>query len=59
LVRCGDAARAAAWFRRFAGAGVLLRDVGGYRGIEGCLRISIGSDEALRAVGEVIEGGLG
>lgn len=58
LVRCGDAAAAAAWFRRFAEAGVLLRDVGGYRGLEGCLRVSIGSEEAFRAVRQVIEGGV-
>ena len=35
---------------RLAAHGILVRDVGGYPGLAGCLRVSVGSGPALRAV---------
>ncbi len=35
---------------RLAAHGILVRDVGGYPGLGGCLRVSVGSGAALRAV---------
>ncbi len=41
---------------RLAEAGILVRDVGGYPGLAGCLRVSVGSGGALRAVAAVLGG---
>ncbi len=53
LVRCGDGAagpeRARRLRRGLAERGILVRDVGGYPGLAGCLRVSVGSGPALRA----------
>ena len=52
LVRWHDAARS---FARLLGAGVLVRDVSAQTGLDGCLRISVGSpaqnDQVLAALG--------
>ena len=42
---------------RLAGEGILVRDVGGYPGLGGCLRVSVGSGGALRAVEAALGGG--
>ncbi len=42
---------------RLAAQGILVRDVGAYPGLAGCLRVSIGSGPALRAVVAALGGG--
>lgn len=49
LVRCGAPAAARALRDGLAARGIRVRDVGGYPGLAGCLRISVGSGAALRA----------
>jgi histidinol dehydrogenase len=55
LVRCpdgagaGDPEAAARLWHGLAERGILVRDVGSYPGLAGCLRISVGSGAALRA----------
>lgn len=57
LVRAkGGPAAAKELFLRLAAGGLLVRDVGSYSGLEGCLRISIGSDEALEALEMALAG---
>ncbi len=54
LVRCGRGDAGIAEARRlFSGLearGIRVRDVGGYAGLAGCLRVSVGDGRALRAV---------
>ena len=54
LVRCGAGEPGRAAARRLwdglAARGVRVRDVGGYPGLAGCLRVSVGSGRALRDV---------
>jgi histidinol-phosphate aminotransferase len=45
LVRCGDAKAVAGGLE---GRGIRVRDVGGYPGLAGCLRVSVGDGVALR-----------
>jgi histidinol-phosphate aminotransferase len=40
---------------RLAGAGILVRDVSRYPGLEGCFRVGVGSGPALRATRRVLE----
>jgi histidinol-phosphate aminotransferase len=55
LVRCrgqageGDSQAASRLKAGLGGAGILVRDVGSYPGLAGCLRVSVGSGGALRA----------
>jgi histidinol-phosphate aminotransferase len=49
LVRCVGPAAAHALRDGLAERGIRVRDVGGYPGLAGCLRISVGSGAALRA----------
>ncbi|MFL6193192.1 MAG: aminotransferase class I/II-fold pyridoxal phosphate-dependent enzyme [Thermoanaerobaculia bacterium] len=42
--------------RRLEASGIRVRDVGGYPGLAGCLRISIGTGAALRAVRAALRG---
>jgi histidinol-phosphate aminotransferase len=53
LVRTADAPRLRA---ALYAAGILVRDVGHYPGLAGCLRIAIGSAPALRAILAIIDG---
>jgi histidinol-phosphate aminotransferase len=48
LIRCTPAERAAEVRDGLAARGILVRDVGGYAGLAGCLRVSVGSGAALR-----------
>lgn len=51
LVRAPGAAAGAGRLRSgLAARGIRVRDVGGYAGLEGCLRVSVGGGAALRAV---------
>ncbi|MEM7482474.1 MAG: histidinol-phosphate transaminase [Acidobacteriota bacterium] len=52
LARCGG--RAPAIHAGLAARGIRVRDVGGYPGLAGCLRFSVGSGPALRAVDEAL-----
>ena len=58
LVRCGLASDGVAEARRLREglerASIRVRDVGGYAGLEGCLRVSVGDGRALRAVGSAL-----
>jgi len=60
LVRCTPVERAAAVRDGLAARGILVRDVGGYAGLAGCLRVSVGSGAALRdthlALAEIRQG---
>jgi histidinol-phosphate aminotransferase len=60
LIRCTPVERAAVVRDGLAARGVLVRDVGGYAGLAGCLRVSVGSGAALRdthlALAEIREG---
>ena len=49
---------AAEMFTALADAGLIVREMGGY-GLPNALRISIGSDEAMRRVAEIIKAKLG
>lgn len=55
LVRLPSAERARALHRGLAARGVLVRDVGGGPGLAGCLRISIGTRPAFRALRDALE----
>jgi histidinol-phosphate aminotransferase len=56
LVRCPAGAPAARALRDgLAARGIRVRDVGGYAGLAGCLRISVGDGSALRAVRRALE----
>lgn len=62
LVRAGSravaqVAAAQALFDRWAGAGVLVRNVGSYPMLEGCLRIAIGTDAARDVLLDVLDQG--
>jgi histidinol dehydrogenase len=50
LVRCGAGGEARRIRDGLAARGILVRDVGSYPGLAGCLRVSVGSGAALRAV---------
>ena len=58
LVRCGSAARSRRVRDGLAARGILVREVGHYPGLDGCLRLSVGDGWALRetetALGEVL-----
>ncbi len=54
LVRCGSAAAAAALRDGLAARGIRVRDVGANPGLDGALRISIGSGAALRATRQAL-----
>ena len=60
LIRCTPVERAAEVRDGLAARGILVRDVGGYAGLAGCLRVSVGSGGALRdthlALAEIREG---
>jgi imidazoleglycerol-phosphate dehydratase len=60
LVRCTPVERAAVVRDGLAARGILVRDVGGYAGLAGCLRVSVGSGAALRdthlALAEIRQG---
>jgi histidinol-phosphate aminotransferase len=60
LIRCTPVERAAEVRDGLAARGILVRDVGGYAGLAGCLRVSVGSGTALRdthlALAEIREG---
>jgi histidinol-phosphate aminotransferase len=60
LIRCTPVERAAEVRDGLAARGILVRDVGGYAGLAGCLRVSVGSGAALRdthlALAEIREG---
>ena len=53
LVRCPGGSRPVR--DALAAAGILVREVGHYPGLAGCLRISVGSGPALRAVDTVLD----
>jgi histidinol-phosphate aminotransferase len=64
LVRCGTEEAARAVRDGLAACGIRVRDVGGYPGLAGCLRVSVGSGAALRATRRALaeigaEGGAG
>jgi histidinol-phosphate aminotransferase len=48
LIRCAPVERAAEVRDGLAARGILVRDVSGYPGLAGCLRVSVGSGAALR-----------
>jgi histidinol-phosphate aminotransferase len=50
LVRCGSPEKAKEIRETLEARGIRVRDVGGYPGLAGCLRVSIGTGAALRAV---------
>jgi histidinol-phosphate aminotransferase len=54
LVRCAAPAAAQTVRDGLAARGIRVRDVGGYPGLAGCLRISVGSGAALRATREAL-----
>jgi histidinol-phosphate aminotransferase len=54
LARCATPAAAQAVRDGLAARGIRVRDVGGYPGLAGCLRISVGSGAALRATREAL-----
>jgi histidinol-phosphate aminotransferase len=60
LVRCTPVERAAVVRDGLAARGILVRDVSGYAGLAGCLRVSVGSGAALRdthlALAEIRQG---
>src|SRR6185369_3155150 len=60
LVRCTPVERAVEVRDGLAARGILVRDVGGYAGLAGCLRVSVGSGAALRdthlALAEIRQG---
>jgi histidinol-phosphate aminotransferase len=60
LVRCAPPERSAEVRDGLAARGILVRDVSGYPGLAGCLRVSVGSGAALRethlALAEIREG---
>ena len=60
LIRCTPPERAAEVRDGLAARGILVRDVGGYAGLAGCLRVSVGTGAALRdthlALAEIREG---
>ncbi len=60
LVRCTPVERAAEVRDGLAARGILVRDVSGYAGLAGCLRVSVGSGAALRdthlALAEIRQG---
>lgn len=58
LVRLASAEAAQTLHRALAERGVLVRDVGGGPGLAGCLRISIGTRPALRALAGALERAL-
>jgi len=50
LVRCGSPERAKEVRETLEARSIRVRDVGGYPGLAGCLRVSVGTGGALRAV---------
>jgi histidinol-phosphate aminotransferase len=50
LVRCGSPEKATEIRETLEARSIRVRDVGGYSGLAGCLRVSIGTGAALRAV---------
>ncbi|HEX3557318.1 MAG TPA: aminotransferase class I/II-fold pyridoxal phosphate-dependent enzyme [Thermoanaerobaculia bacterium] len=50
LVRCGSPERAKEVRETLEARSIRVRDVGGYPGLAGCLRVSVGTGAALRAV---------
>ncbi len=50
LVRCGSPERAKEIRETLEARSIRVRDVGGYPGLAGCLRVSVGTGAALRAV---------
>ena len=58
LVRCGTAERSRRVRDGLAARGILVREVGHYPGLAGCLRVSVGGGRALRdsetALGEIL-----
>jgi|GEM_PF-9853 len=50
LVRCGSPERATEIRETLEARSIRVRDVGGYPGLAGCLRVSVGTGAALRAV---------
>jgi histidinol-phosphate aminotransferase len=50
LVRCGSPEKAKEIRETLEARSIRVRDVGGYPGLAGCLRVSIGTGAALRAV---------
>ncbi|HEX4965064.1 MAG TPA: aminotransferase class I/II-fold pyridoxal phosphate-dependent enzyme [Thermoanaerobaculia bacterium] len=54
LVRCGSPERAKVVRETLEARSIRVRDVGGYPGLAGCLRVSVGTGGALRAVGATL-----
>jgi imidazoleglycerol-phosphate dehydratase len=50
LVRCGSPEKAKQIRETLEARSIRVRDVGGYAGLAGCLRVSVGTGAALRAV---------
>jgi histidinol-phosphate aminotransferase len=56
LVRCGSPERAREIRETLEARSIRVRDVGGYAGLAGCLRVSVGTGGSLRAVRAALGG---